>query len=363
MMATRKKTIVISDVHMSNGASYSWFQEANSKKLTRLLDTLADDSAVRELVLLGDLFDLWLYPVNEVPYTAPQIVKANGPVVNSLREFLKKGINVCYMNGNHDMGVTQDDLDLLANGAGKIIRMSPEEYEGIHAGWHLEHGNAADMFNAPDYSGDTIGGYPLGYFITRLVATADNQGKVWNALKEVYEFLAKIIQAIEPSESAMALKTIEPERFAVPSLGVLIVHVIVNSLMELAEVDDHTVIRFSERELDDRHYTVGDIKTKYGTLFGTWYDKYPVRKLVSAMLATHDLGWYAEDLVLADPARKFVVMGHTHASVSGTPYDNDGCWCIAESLGHADDYPTYVQIDGDTATLVRWKEDAAPPKS
>ncbi len=128
-MATQQKTIVISDVHMSNGASYSWFQEANSKKLTRLLFTLANDSTVRELVLLGDLFDLWLYPVNEVPCTAEQIIKANDPVFDAIREFLKRDINVCYMNGNHDMGVTQDDLDLLADGAGKIIRMSPEEYE------------------------------------------------------------------------------------------------------------------------------------------------------------------------------------------------------------------------------------------
>jgi UDP-2,3-diacylglucosamine pyrophosphatase LpxH len=355
MMATEKKTVVISDVHMSNDKPYSWFEEANSKKLAKMLTTLANDETVEELVLLGDLFDLWLYPVNTPPLTVKDIIEANDPVVQALRDCLKDNRTVYFMNGNHDMGVTQKDLDMLAGSADKIQLISPEKYERDHPGWRLEHGNAADMFNAPDDSDDTIGGYPFGYFITRLVATADDEGKVWRVLKELYEHLATTIRAIEPAESAMALGAVRPQRVAIPWVGALMVDLIVNTLSHIAEVNDSTTIRFSEPELDAKEYTVGDIKTKYGSLLGRWYDKYPVEKLVSAMLATHDLGWYAEDLVSANPERNVVVMGHTHASVSGNPYDNDGCWCKAGSLGHGDANPTYVEIEGDEAKVVPWR--------
>ncbi len=219
------------------------------------------------------------------------------------------------------------------------------------------------MFNAPDTSGDTIGGYPLGYFITRLVATAEDQGRVWKALKQVYERLAVMIREFEPPESAVALRAIEPQRFAIRLFGHFAVGLIVDCLETLADVDDDTTIHFPAGELNDRRYTVGDIRTNYSTLFESWYDKYPVGKLLRSMLATHDLGWYADDLVSANPARKVVVMGHTHTSVEGSPYDNDGCWCIAESLGHGDSDPTYVEIDRDTGTVVHWKLDAALPGS
>ena len=70
-MANEQKTIVISDIHMSNGEDHSWFKAPNADKLANMLNAMAEKKDtfdnVEELVVLGDLFDLWLYPVNEAP--------------------------------------------------------------------------------------------------------------------------------------------------------------------------------------------------------------------------------------------------------------------------------------------------------
>jgi hypothetical protein len=352
-LATPKKTVVISDVHMSNGAAYSWFQEANSEKLVNMLSHMANDSNIGELVLLGDLFDLWLYPVDQVPWTVEQIIQTNVAVVEAIRKCVEKIPHVYYMNGNHDMGVKPHHLEAFKAGAKEVIWISPEDYAKSHDGWHLEHGHAVDMFNAPDESGDTIGGYPLGYFITRLVATAANQSEVWRALKDLYEMFGGMHRAVIHPEMAPAPKGLVPERFALPSIGSFLVEAIVTLLEKLAEVHDDTPMRFVEQELDTI-YTVGDIKEKYGTLFDRWHSKYSAAKLLDSMLATHALDWYANDLLSEDPSLKVVVMGHTHASVSDGQYDNDGCWCIPEALGHGDADPTYTQIVGNSAMSIIW---------
>jgi UDP-2,3-diacylglucosamine pyrophosphatase LpxH len=354
-MAQEKKTIVISDVHMSNGQPYSWFQQPNSKNLTRMLKKIAQDSSVGELVLLGDLFDLWLYPVNEVPWTVRQIIDANPSVTEALRLCVEKIPNVYYMNGNHDMAVVPSDLDPFTSGGKNIQWIRAEDYTKQHKSRRLEHGHAADMFNAPDDSGDTIGGYPLGYFITRLVATAANQSQVWKELRKLCEMWGAIHLAVAPPPMAAVPKGIAPELLAVPSLGPLLVEAIITLLEKFADVHDETPIRFSEEKLDKEKFTVGDIKGKYGSLYSRWHAKYQGTKLLEAMLATRSLDWYANDLVSANAALKVVVMGHTHASTSDGRYDNDGCWCMPAALGHGDGNPTLIEIVGDEATVITWE--------
>ena len=74
-MAPQQKTIVISDLHISNGAEYSWFVPPYPDSLTRLLNQIAKDPEVGELILLGDVFDLWLYPIDVVPWTVDRIIQ------------------------------------------------------------------------------------------------------------------------------------------------------------------------------------------------------------------------------------------------------------------------------------------------
>ena len=340
----RDVTIVLSDMHISNGEKYTWFLPPYPAQLTQMLNQIAGDSSVAEVVLLGDLFDLWLYPLDVVPWTVAQIAEADPEVTSALRKVVANVPAVYFMNGNHDMELTSGDLQILDSGGKSIQLITAEAYNAKYENLrHLEHGHAVDMFNAPDPSGDTIAGYPLGYFITRLVATAANQSLVW-------QLLQKLLQAM--GATYLALSATAP---AVPASGSFLVIAIIDLLKTLAEVNDATSIRFQESELDNK-VTVGDIREQYGSLFITWLLRYG-RRIMDPMLVgflADGLDWYARQIQSSSPCPNVIVMGHTHHAESATSYDNDGCWCIPSALGHGDATPYYVQILGNTATLIKW---------
>ena len=346
-MPTRQKTVVISDVHMSNGADYSWFLPPYPQDIAALLHKVANDASVEELVFLGDFFDLWLYPIDVVPWSISRIIAANPSITQALQQCTRNLANVYYLTGNHDMSVQAHDL-LPFNSGGKSIQLiSPEWYRAKYQGRrHLEHGHAVDMFNAPDDSGDTIGGYPLGFFITRLVATATYPGAAGQALK-------KLLQTHSATVQAMELEAIDGW-----SKGSGLVLSMITLLAGYAGVKDTTPIRFSEPKLDSR-YTVGDIKRYYGSLFGTWLKRYPnPRDLAKTMLVTvdpHGLDWFVKKLLSGETRPKLVVMGHTHNTMSRDEYSNDGCWCHSSLEGSGGMVPSYVEVVQDTARLVFWR--------
>lgn len=342
-MAAAGKTIVISDIHMSNKADYSWFPPQSEKNLADMLNHIAGDQNVEELVLLGDVFDLWLYPVDVIPWTPGQIIGAHPLMTEAMKQCVEKIPTVYYINGNHDMGVKPDDLQPFNAGGRSIQCISPDEYSAKHLNRRrLEHGHAADMFNAPDDSSDTIGGYPLGFFITRLTATARNQSLVREAL--------------------MAILQEHGEKFKVVSIDRMDLHpghVLVESIVECmkinAGVHDDTVIRFQEKELDNK-FTVGDIKSHYGSLWGAWVRKHPIHWPASMVVALNPEGldWYAKKLLDAKTPPSVVVMGHTHHSMSRGEYDNDGCWCCTKSLSSGGTKSSYVEITEGGVQLVNW---------
>jgi UDP-2,3-diacylglucosamine pyrophosphatase LpxH len=340
----RDTTIVISDIHIANGQKYSWFLPPYPAKLVQMLNQVAGDPSVAEVVLLGDLLDLWLYPVDVVPWTAAQIMEANPDVSTAIRNVVANVPVVYFMNGNHDMELSTADLQVFNSGGKSIQWTAPAAYSALYGNQrHLEHGNAVDMFNAPDPSSDTIEGYPFGYFVTRLVATAANQSLVWALLQ-------KLLQAIGRTYLAFA-----PGAVRAPESGAFLIIAMVDLLEKLAEVNDDTPIRFQESPLDDR-ITVGSLRNYYGNLFITWLSQYGL-DIMNPMLAgflSDGLDWYAQKLQANSPAPQVIVMGHTHHAESKTTYGNDGCWCIPSALGHGDAAPAYAQIIGNTGTVIPW---------
>jgi len=348
----RSKIVVISDVHMSNNAGYSWFRSPYPGDVSGLFKMIAKDEGVKELVLLGDIFDLWLYPVNVTPCQIDEIVSEwDDTVIDALRQCAANLPTVFYLNGNHDMTVTSDDIRRIAN---QIQWITPAEYNQKHKNLlHLEHGNSADMFNAPDDSGDTVNGLPLGYFITRLVATADDQAKCWDRIRELVE-----------DHHERYLRTGDSEKSVNGIAGKLLVIGIINALMAYAfikgePVTDKTEIRFPNSK---ENVTVGTVKKFYHSLFDRWLKKEP-RRLWDSMrvsLCKDGLDWYAKELLDKGPA-KVIVMGHTHygeysvyACNDGSKYANSGCWCKETK----DPAPTYIEMDmqasGTVVSLKQW---------
>jgi len=357
-MNAQPQTIVISDIHMSNGKGYSWFKQKDSDNLVAMLSSIANAngsdknfSNVQELVILGDLFDLWLYPIHVKPRTVKQIIGDNKGVTQALSRCVGKLPKVYYMNGNHDMSVIPDDLRCFRSGCKEIICISTANYRKLHKEWHFEHGHAVDMFNSPDLSGCTIGGYPLGYFVARIAA--GRPSTVWGCVRKILEEIFKdIISSLQ--------KKRKPKKSDFLDYGSRLVEALIDVLSLEAGVDQDTLVRFSEPHLD-RKYTVNDVKRHYGTLLLVWYKLcgYSRRRLKNTMLASRHLGggldWYAEELLSAPDPPKVVVMGHTHKPVqipfNSGKYDNDGCFCEQKSF-------SYVEIVGNDPKMKYW-----PPRT
>ena len=339
-----KRTIVISDVHMSDGDDrYCWFSPSDSENLGILLNAISIPSAgVEELIFLGDLFDLWLYPVDVVPWTVNQIIDKNSLVRDAIRKCVKDIPKVCYMNGNHDMTVTEGDLEPLNFSLEKRIQIiNTDGYKKDHEGRrHFEHGQAADIFNAkPEKNEDTIEGLPLGYFLTRLTAGA--QPGIWQTLRKIcQDFLVGLFGVLKAEES---LKT--------SFTGPLLVKLLINGIQLQTSIDDDTRIRFAESDLDEK-YTVGDIKEHYGDLLAIWQEKYSGLDLLGSMFASRGFGgglkWYADKILSSEIPPKLVVMGHTHQFiVDHNGYSNDGAFCGSENLSCLE------VIDDKTAVIAR----------
>ena len=344
---TKSKIIILSDVHMSNDAYYSWFKRTSENNyvqcITDMLEMVAADQEVTELLLLGDFFDLWLYPADMVPWTAQEVMTHwDSTVFNALRKCVAKLPKVFYQNGNHDMTVTAEEVGTIEAGGKQVQWISVEEYSKKYEPLlHAEHGNAIDMFNAPDHSPGAVNSKPLGYYMARILASKPDKSGGVSAWGQMTEVIEKACASYTPESgledgSKMVSKLIDLLVEEVQSVG--------------GKMNDQTVFRFADSGQD---VTIGTVKKGYQDILNRWYRKDDKEWLPNCAMAMFKpqragLNWYAERLIDSSKA-KVVVMGHVHhdewedyseKSASGT-YVNDGCWCAATP----DHTPYYVEIE------------------
>ncbi len=188
------KKIFVSDIHMGDERSlkpddsycsdkglhrYGWLGAERADKFAEFLQScVLNDSEVQELVILGDLFDVWVCPAScdplggtgdirkqlEAIADAPQ----NKGIIGNLRQIAKTR-KLTYVNGNHDMQLTKEIIGSIIHGINYTV---DEIYKIPDQGIWAEHGHHYTLFNAEDsydYQGSTHI-LPIGHFITRLVA-------------------------------------------------------------------------------------------------------------------------------------------------------------------------------------------------
>jgi hypothetical protein len=182
------------------------------------------------------------------------------PIGDALKLCVKNMSHVYYMNGNHGMAVKETDLGRFSCGGNKIEIVTPDWYEQEHKGTRrFEHGHAVDMFNAPvekKDTDDTIGGYPLGYFITRLSVTHPT---VWEEVRDIF-------QKKHDELHAAALPGL-PDEDAVRSMFDDLAGEIVVKMIDLWS--QHGISKQMEIVFEpklDKTYTVGDLNGKYERL-------------------------------------------------------------------------------------------------
>jgi UDP-2,3-diacylglucosamine pyrophosphatase LpxH len=340
---TATKRAFISDVHLGIGEPTDWYKkDVHDKRLLGFFDfVMANAGEIKDLVLVGDIFDTWVFQMDKKPPTIQQILEHNSNIITKLKDCVGELQNVFYLNGNHDMHVSPSDLaDIKKNGS--QIQWIREYRSGA---LYAVHGHNYAMFNARDSLHDPGNGYPLGYYISRILAGDKSYTKPGSIVGFVDDLL----------EAAVTTQTISES--------------VVEALMEHRGMDrDEKFIMPGESQ----PVAIKEIKKRYTGLFDRWVDKFGFYYSLRAIKGElGSLGWFA-DRICKWRDYKVVIMGHTHDKEfdpdpslfgRGRIYANPGYWCgetshfvLADkkngsfevSLIQATDQNTYEPVDSGT---------------
>jgi UDP-2,3-diacylglucosamine pyrophosphatase LpxH len=345
--------VVVSDVHIGTGGPTVWYQPAvHQSSLATILDwVVANADDVRELILLGDVFDFWTYPPDERPPTLAGIVDAN-PVILGRDGRLAAAVaaldgSVSYLLGNHDATVSAADLAALRSSVGPV-RLAPPVHVLAGAGSGrrtvFAHGHTWTMFNAPDPSSpwDSL---PVGYFVTRAVAHQMARSLAPG------QTVADVSNQGAPNglDLRQFLRSLAGPRGLGPSIS----RMLLDYVATLAGLGDDVPIVLADGSVA----TLAMAKEVYAPLFRRWVGKEGgIVGATRAALADQYgdyLAWFAQRLALSEGA-ELCVFGHTHFPVGGltvspVDYVNSGFACPSLPDMPAKE-PTFVVVDLESAT-------------
>jgi UDP-2,3-diacylglucosamine pyrophosphatase LpxH len=318
-----KKRIYVSDIHMNAGKGlqtvkgkypYEWLGPAEAKRFADFLNYLNDPNIVQELIIIGDLMDDWVYPVDVVPPSLESIVKApiNKEIVQALKKLAKnKKIAVLYLPGNHDMGV---NIELIEKNFPGMIFGGTALYNSVYRSSRLraEHGSAYAMFNAPDAINSPGNRLPLGYFISRVVATKSRD--TGSADRHYWTYADDL------------LETLGPQRLAAS---------VFEGVLEEACLNDKTKILMPKRNGKAESVTADQVKEKYAALYDQWQETYGAGVAFKAMMAEIGFLGNLADRLCKKSDTNVVIFGHSHDwgldkdkwFVDDRIYANCGTWC------------------------------------
>lgn len=189
----RNMIVVISDLHLGADISYAEIN-ANLEPLKDFLEQIRVSRSIKELVIGGDMLDDWFVPATTNSYNGKdqsdfvkRIATTNKTVIDELNQIIQeKKILVTYIPGNHDLNITNQNVDLILPGinqardASGLGTYSPAGYPEIA----IEHGHRYNIICAPDpiSNQDIAAGtiMPVGYFFTRLAVQHVIQGCTQN---------------------------------------------------------------------------------------------------------------------------------------------------------------------------------------
>lgn len=338
----RTKIVFLSDVHIGDNSPTVWYQrDFHEPYLAALLDyVIAGAGEIRELIILGDFVDFWTYPPRRRPPGFREIAAANpaifGPSGKLAQALSALKGRVTYVPGNHDMGITQRDLDLVVSREGWRVQLRDEEvYFPLGADRRLacSHGHRWTMFNAPDLA-TPLAPIPLGHFVTRSVAfMLDRDLPPGRSVADL------------PDQGAP--NGIELSKLA-GSINGSLIESAVNYAVKVTGISEAEPILLP----DGRTTHLGEVKRVYQGLWGRWAGAVggdiSAAKAAAADVDGHYLPWFAQRLALQTGA-DLVVFGHTHEPRSGLRdgfinYVNTGFDCPSRAdIGTK--HPTFIEVD------------------
>ncbi len=293
----------MSDMHLSSKKlyddGYSWFKIPDHQtRLVNFIDAnVLGNPDVKEVVLLGDIFNTWVCPAHIEPPSYAEIFDSNKEIIDKLGGIIKDGIKLFYVNGNHDFDLEGEEIRAAIQG---ILPIKIYKSGRLHA----EHGHKFDdIFNKPDYFCDPAFGRPVGYIISRLVASFTSSGY---SLFDLPAYLDDIIEAAVSAQN--------------------IYETIIEGLAERAEMADADVIKMPH----GNDLSIKEAKARYRKL----EEKYSVSEFVRELWDRSALGRHADRLCSKNDVN-VVIFGHSHKAlidkdfflVEDRIYANAGSWC------------------------------------
>ncbi len=327
----KNQVVFLSDIHIGDNSPTCWYQSAiNDEYLITVLDAIADNAAaVSELVLLGDVVDMWTYPFDVVPPTFAEITAKN-PSIFSRQGALARVLDaldgaVTYIPGNHDMAVTEADVSAITSPGGHRLRYAPHFYNPAGDGRVVAtHGHEFTLFNAPDLT-TAWAPLPVGHFVTRSVAT------YWKSHLKPGQNVSDLKDQGYPN----GIDVFSIIEHALKSLDVSVSDALIDGIAGKLGIPESAPIRITERQTT----TLNGVKQVYNSLFSRWIKENGggqdgLLVATKAAMADYDssfMGWFAQREAFRRNA-DLVVLGHTHASVSKlrtsmVNYVNTGFMC------------------------------------
>lgn len=310
----RNKRIFVSDIHMGDARSlnpgegmhpYCWLKADHAGMFADFLEKKMADPAVKQIIILGDLFDEWVCPaeLNPVPQPggsleqykkvaqAPQNVRA---VENLKKIAAGDDIELLYVPGNHDMTMTKEIMTEIIPG---IVYLSDEKGHGVFCEDDIaaEHGNAYCLFNAPDTESNKGHMLPVGYFVTRSVAEGTAKtGKHLDTMDILREGVHNLLKR--------------------EKLGAAIV----NSVSEAYGLTPQSEIKMNGIDSYGDTIKIEEVDTLFGDIYNNW-EKFNPGNVSNEEALFDDAGMlYAaavSQYFLKKKKPDIVIFGHTHHHV------------------------------------------------
>jgi len=336
-----RKVVFISDIHLSADPTTSWMYN-NIGDLADFLYNLNFRDDVNELVILGDLLDDWMVPIEDDPSSFEDILDAahNEPVVAALQEICDNpAIHVIYVTGNHDLLSFESTAKLVLEETFPNMEIRSEDpgfgdYTLDRVLW-AEHGHRYSLFNSPDTWSHPNSHLPLGYFITRLVAS---QSEPYTTPEIIEEFVGQNLPLVPyPRDWQEHL-----------------IEVVFTAIARWAGKgpDDLFIMDGKDNFTDDP--TVDEVRAMYDEIMFEWSERQNI--VLPEMALLNEVGYMinSAQLLFAMPKSiknyypftpRIVLFGHTHKAMfwqrfglRSTIYANTGTWIDGKPM-------TWVEVE------------------
>jgi UDP-2,3-diacylglucosamine pyrophosphatase LpxH len=336
----KQHAVVLSDIHIGDNAPTCWYQDqVHFPYLASVLDwVVARRASVREVIFLGDMFDVWTYEparqpprMSEIIAANPRLLGASGPLATLVKALPGR---VRLLTGNHDGSLTGSDIAqlnaALTGNPSTGIQLVSEPHlvlTGASGARTLfEHGHRWCMFNAPDPK-SRWSEIPVGHFVSRGIAyrvATKHKGKTAADLPVSgngdMDLTGDDFRAIWGEFSKRQDLNLVEE---------LLRHV----TRKTGLARDETI-----RMPDGSRSSLGQARGVFAGLFADWGRRegnWNAARAAAADATGEDLAWFALRQALRTHA-DLVVMGHTHTPIKGltvaplgVEYVNSGFECVS----------------------------------